>query len=81
MYKLILLMPTRPGCFFASHTMPFKKEVKPLPDNIYNVPENIAAIRKNLFQVNNTITLSLEEYKSIGLMLIMFGHQKVHRIL
>lgn len=42
--------------------MPLKKEVKPLPDNIYNVPENIAAIRKNLFQVNDTITLSLEEY-------------------
>ena len=42
--------------------MPLKKEVKPLPDNIYNVPENIAAVRKNLFQVNDTITLSLEEY-------------------
>lgn len=46
----------------TSHTMPPKKEVKPLPDNIYNVPEDIAAIWKNLFQVNDTITLSLEEY-------------------
>ena len=31
--------------------MPPKKEVKPLPDNIY---ENIAMIRKNLFQVKVT---------------------------
>ena len=40
------------------------KETKPLLCNIYNAPDNIAAIRKELFEVFQTITLSLEEYNS-----------------
>ena len=68
MYNIIFIIDTLQTrrCNFlhlrTSHIMPPKKEVKPLPDNIYNVPEDIATIRKNLFQVNDIVTLSLEEY-------------------
>lgn len=44
--------------------MPPLKEIKPLLCNIYNAPDNIAAIRKELFEVEQTITLSAEQYNS-----------------
>ena len=44
--------------------MPLSKETKPLLCNIYNALDNIAAIRKELFKVVQTITLSSEQYKS-----------------
>lgn len=37
---------------------------KPLLCNIYNVPDNIETIQKELFKVVQTITLFLEEYNS-----------------
>ncbi len=44
--------------------MPLSKKTKPLLCNIYNSPDNIAAIRKELFEVVQTITLFSEQYNS-----------------
>ncbi len=44
--------------------MPLSKETKPLLCNIYNSPDNIAAIRKELFEVVQTIKLSPKQYNS-----------------
>ena len=44
--------------------MPPPKETKPLLYHISNAPDNVALIRQKLFEVVQTVTLSLEEYNS-----------------
>ena len=49
--------------------------------HICSAPQNIAMIQKIILELNDTITLSLEEKQVLALHWIRLGHQKVHQVL